>query len=823
LPAARKGGAEAGMAALGAGTSPPGMEPLASTADGGCGAASGHGTAADSVPLVEPLLSFQEHLQDRFETAWNQRCEPSRRHLETFVACLQERALVERQYAKGLYRTTAKLEVHSQQEGELPPAIDCAMVNMRNRAEQSVLLADQIDHDVAATIAAMLEQHAQVSKRISSDGQSLAQRWGEVCRVHDQLAARYGQACLEAEEASKECMKAALRPSDRMKLATRALNLGRQAMCVEREYHRAVQRQNSQFDIHLPGMSNVLAALQEMDEKRARCLHDAAMKLAVYETSWLRNVQYDLDATVKIIEGFDASAGLQDFIRRSRSSAPPPGRVAPRRFFELAAGAGPEATAPAAAVGDPLVALQCEAWRSALRGLLGRAAAPSSSPPLPSSPGGGGGGGAGGEAADDSARLAELRLCLGSGGGVAEEAPTPAAGGGAAAAAGADAAGGASEASAACRTAFCEVLREEVGLGAAPSAPLTPAPDQEDFRPLLIAQPVAFDTVVSLFSAALEACAACSDFWNGRDLMVLANKIQCYYEGQVVDVLVKVYSHPLWGRVTFWEGALFIGIAEAHIHLALSRRARAAGSEYPEVIISAFLAQFVSYMIAFGIKPEPARQCVKRTLRKHSALLGKAAEGYIAILCRTEPEAAIEPSAALTATLGSNTAAGAGTPATGGPPPSVPASASTMAADLAGLVDVPLSPKSRPGDVSASGPPLASAASLLPAGAAAGFGDPPAAAAAAAVDAAPPRPPHPAAAAAGVGGPAAGAPTTAAVAGSQTLGGPPADGGAPTSAVVAGQQTPGGPPAAGGAPPSAAAAGPQALGGAVADFFEESF
>ena len=44
------------------------------------------------------------------------------------------------------------------------------------------------------------------------------------------------------------------------------------------------------------------------------------MKIAVFDTSWLRNVQYDIDSGVQALEAGDVEE-LQDFMRRNRSEA----------------------------------------------------------------------------------------------------------------------------------------------------------------------------------------------------------------------------------------------------------------------------------------------------------------------------------------------------------------------------------------------------------------------------------------------------------------------------------------------------------------------
>ena len=49
------------------------------------------------------------------------------------------------------------------------------------------------------------------------------------------------------------------------------------------------------------------------------------MKIAVFDTSWLRNVQYDIDSGVQALEADDVEE-LQSFMRQHRSEASRPSR-----------------------------------------------------------------------------------------------------------------------------------------------------------------------------------------------------------------------------------------------------------------------------------------------------------------------------------------------------------------------------------------------------------------------------------------------------------------------------------------------------------------
>eukprot|EP00928_Gymnodinium_smaydae_P088861 TRINITY_DN72902_c0_g1_i1.p1 TRINITY_DN72902_c0_g1~~TRINITY_DN72902_c0_g1_i1.p1 ORF type:complete len:649 (+),score=117.79 TRINITY_DN72902_c0_g1_i1:207-1949(+) len=503
--------------------------------------------------------------------------------------------------------------------------MDALASNMRNRAEQSHWLADEIEQDVAGTIETMLRQHAEVSKQVHTDGQRITKTWEETQHSHAQLAAKYARACAAANEFVGDALVSApQRPAEWKRLAERSITLCKQASLAEREYQQAVRRFNTVASLHERQMSLVMGALQDMEEKRALCFRDTAMKMAVYETSWLRNVQYDLDNSVKTVEASDAVEDLQEFIRRNRSKVPRPETMTMRPYWDIlltsvvaelgssVAGSsvakvengGRAVSSSACAAPGPTslssqrsvqAARRIDALRPAVSALLtgmpdtshavldivrlftGAAALDRESSGLTPSP-----------------LVESLRGCSG----------------------------------AAIRAAFCAALRQELHAKTSGGETRTAEPLGEVY-----VSAHAFEAFTSLFTAALDECDKESDSWNGRDLMVLAKAIRLDIdEGRTKDVLLKIYSHPLWSRVTFWEDVLLVGIVEAYAQV-VSRHPReyfndAAGKLAEDtnledtVEMSAFLRNYASYMVQLGIKPEQAAGAVRRALGKLAQLLG---------------------------------------------------------------------------------------------------------------------------------------------------------------------------------------------------------
>jgi len=567
--------------------------------------------ASDKVPL----LSFKSHMWDRFEFLWHHKVEPSRKLLEEFVQSLQDRAQLERHYARGLAKATARLEATAPPSG-LPEAMEAVAVNMRNRSDQSLQLAEDLEADVCEVMAAMLRQHAEVSKRIFNDGRRLSEQWKQASRQYELSATRYAEACVAAESAPpfQDMAIAHVRKEERFKLCARMQLLQRQAIQAEQEYYQDIQQLNAAAATHERAMGNVLDTLQAMEEKRVRCFHDTAMKLAVYDVSWLRNMQYDLDAVVKTLENADGLQDLQDFIREHQTKQPPYVKVHPRAFweFDVASNAIPAFAIPHRPEAEAQAKWRSEVVEPAVRAIF-----------------------AGGDFIEMHEVLEELRS------GFSTVVPT-------ASDDNQDLANAkSSTGGSVARNIFCVVLEEELRQRINASHASSERQDLEALPPTSIPQ-ASFDELVSLFSKALDGCDREGDCFSGRCLLAFLQLFHCSIDGKDVNILLRVYSHPLWSRVTFWEDVLMVGIYEAQASISSRRRSLGAGVKSDEVVMTTFLRRFVHFMVNFGIKIDQACHCVQKALRKHMSNLGQPlAEAYSREL--TQNHYAIVPNAQSTA------------------------------------------------------------------------------------------------------------------------------------------------------------------------------
>jgi len=549
----------------------------------------------------EAILTFEEDLWDRFEWLWHNRVEPSQRMLEHVIIVLRSRALLERRYGENLVACAPNMQGDFK-DTSVHRALRATMLDFRNSGLQSLELASLIDQDVITTLETVATQHLDVGCRIYGDVQLLAKNCNERRQAHEKIAKQYGICCSEAELAAKEyLLGAATRTSERLRAAQRVAGLSKQARVVEHEYYASIEQVNCAQALYDEQMTHVLHALQDMDQKREQCLADALMKLSIFQTSWLRNLQYDTNTTADACQKANAYADLQDFIRQHKSQERRQHamtKLEPQPFFRLTGDVVSTPILPSNAPStwqlpgrlvvsgqQPEVSrLLNEEIEPMLSGLLH--AGPPGIPP---------------EAA--KAHLERVRQGLSD--------PRR-------------------------RAAMCLAFRQEL-MGCETQS----NGDLDLAKPLTIT-PAALDSIAGLFRTALDSCNDQNDVWCGRDIMVLTQLflIDGSYPQEPTPLLMpRLYDHMLWSRISFWEELLLVGLCEAHAAEAVWRRVLPAGSRWPQPSMTAFLERFMGYMMAFGIGYNEARGCVQTTLQKHASLLGSGSvHSYSSLLLRKYEE-----------------------------------------------------------------------------------------------------------------------------------------------------------------------------------------
>lgn len=92
-------------------------------------------------------------------------------------------------------------------------------------------------------------------------------------------------------------------------LLRRALGQIQELQAAENRYRFSVKIANDTKRVYSTQMKVILRSLEDMDFKRLACFKDALRKLMVYQTSMLRNGQYDLDLTIQVRNKLQGNLG----------------------------------------------------------------------------------------------------------------------------------------------------------------------------------------------------------------------------------------------------------------------------------------------------------------------------------------------------------------------------------------------------------------------------------------------------------------------------------------------------------------------------------
>ncbi|CAE7249733.1 Tcte1 [Symbiodinium pilosum] len=224
--------------------------------------------AAAEVP--EDGLSFRRDLWDKFDYLWRERIEPSQGLLQKVADLLRSRAELERKYGESLLGFGADIQVEP--GNPLHSAVDAMIVNFRNRGEQSITLADELEQDIIVCFDTVIKQHKEVSKKIQSDVQLVLKYAQDRRKAHDKLARRYGSRCAEAEYLAQDCLQAvSMKTADRMKLAQQATVLSKQARVAEYETRLNLEKLQ---EFKLLGWNELSPELLAEDELRLTDFQD---------------------------------------------------------------------------------------------------------------------------------------------------------------------------------------------------------------------------------------------------------------------------------------------------------------------------------------------------------------------------------------------------------------------------------------------------------------------------------------------------------------------------------------------------------------------
>ena len=262
-------------------------------------------------------MSFAESLHDCFEMVHEHSIQ-RRKGATEFIQLMEEKARVEETYAKGLERI-GKNQYFVTNQGTLSHAILAMKNDALNKAMQAKILADNILTDLANPIRELLKNQSKTLQKTNTEGKKSEKELSTILDQYNRYKSRYIKACEESESLTFQ-LESPQTPEKREKIMQRLVQLKQEIEESLKGYKDSINLHNEYKDKYTDFMSKILEVYQIQEEQRLEMMKDCLRKLVVYETSYLRNIQYDIDNLARAMESINIKTDIKQFVDENASA-----------------------------------------------------------------------------------------------------------------------------------------------------------------------------------------------------------------------------------------------------------------------------------------------------------------------------------------------------------------------------------------------------------------------------------------------------------------------------------------------------------------------
>eukprot|EP00357_Protocruzia_adherens_P016300 CAMPEP_0115042218 /NCGR_PEP_ID=MMETSP0216-20121206/46140_1 /TAXON_ID=223996 /ORGANISM="Protocruzia adherens, Strain Boccale" /LENGTH=747 /DNA_ID=CAMNT_0002424301 /DNA_START=393 /DNA_END=2632 /DNA_ORIENTATION=- len=271
-------------------------------------------------------MSFATDLWDQFELV-NKYSTDKRKEAEEYMNLLRERVAAEDSYAKALERIANHANCTSI-TGSLAVGINIMKLSCKNKATQARFIADSITDDPIEHLKELLKTQGAEAKKWTIEGRRLDKDVKAVQDRNEKAQTKYTQIC-KAHTTANEVYKYARNKPDvseerKQKYLNKYNTTYKEASEFEEICRDSVNQVNLMNKMYQESMKVILQGLQDHDMARMEAIKDSLKKLIIYETSALKNIQYDIEDTFSTMEGICPEVDIKQFIDEHVSGDQPP-------------------------------------------------------------------------------------------------------------------------------------------------------------------------------------------------------------------------------------------------------------------------------------------------------------------------------------------------------------------------------------------------------------------------------------------------------------------------------------------------------------------
>ncbi|KAL4445225.1 hypothetical protein ABPG74_022038 [Tetrahymena malaccensis] len=275
--------------------------------------------AINNVPLIFEDLwdrgdSVRKHSQDR------------RKIFEEFTNLLSERAQVEGEYSKNLMRICNNMKRLCQSKGDVGNMINLYSVELQQRAQQTNSLSENIKQYVVEYLRDILKEQDTNAKILFQESKRLEKELQNSIETLEKTRLRYLKSKRDFDDLQVQNQIYRVTSSTvqdkKDKHRLKVSQTEREVAEFKYVFQESLKDYNYCVEYFYPDQWKVMQAFQKQEEERNERIHDSILKMLMFETSFYKNIEFQIQLFADVLHKLDLSVDQKKFIEQNKSNKP---------------------------------------------------------------------------------------------------------------------------------------------------------------------------------------------------------------------------------------------------------------------------------------------------------------------------------------------------------------------------------------------------------------------------------------------------------------------------------------------------------------------
>jgi hypothetical protein len=235
----------------------------------------------------------------------------SKKTLSDLIKFFKARVDIEESHMRG-YEKLANFNLRIR-EGTILNAINAMKNDYYSRAFQTKTLIDFISSDIITVLQNLQTSQQEVMKPVIAEASKIQKTKETLVEALKRLKTKYWRSCEECGKLTSS-LEELNNQSSREKLLSKLVT-EKQALDTNlKAYHLCLNQYSSFTENYKDSMTSALNHHELQEKERLETSKDSLRKLVVYDTSFIRNVEYDLNSLAKFVEGINTNSDFRMII-----------------------------------------------------------------------------------------------------------------------------------------------------------------------------------------------------------------------------------------------------------------------------------------------------------------------------------------------------------------------------------------------------------------------------------------------------------------------------------------------------------------------------